>query len=242
MDVIPAIDLRGGKVVRLRQGDYNQQTTYADNPVAVAKEFADAGAPWVHIVDLDGAAEGITPHLEVCRRIAEAIQTPLEFGGGLRNLEAIDAVLAIGVGRVVLGTAAIESPSLVQAAIARHGTSRIVVGVDARDGMVATRGWKEQSSTRIEKLLEQMATLGVRRFIYTDIARDGTLTEPNFDAVASVVMAATELGSKVIASGGVSNVAHLERLADAGAEGAIVGTAIYSGVLDLSTALRAVGG
>jgi phosphoribosylformimino-5-aminoimidazole carboxamide ribotide isomerase len=242
MDVIPAIDLRGGKVVRLRQGDYNQQTTYSDDPIAVARGFAEAGAPWVHIVDLDGAAAGITPHLEVCRRIAEAIQTPLEFGGGLRSLEAIDAILDIGVGRVVLGTAAIEDSLLVQAAIAKHGTSRIVVGVDARDGMVATRGWIEQSSVRVEDLLEQMATLGVRRFVYTDIARDGMLTEPNFDAVASVVMAATELGSTVIASGGVSNVAHLARLADIGAEGTIVGSAIYTGALDLAEALRTVGG
>lgn len=242
MDVIPAIDLRGGKVVRLRQGDYNQQTTYSDDPIAIAQGFADAGAPWVHIVDLDGAAEGVTPHLEVCRRIAEAVHTPLEFGGGLRSLEAIDAILGIGVGRVVLGTAAIEDPSLVQAAVAKHGTSRIVVGVDARDGMVAVRGWKEQSSTRAEDLLEQMAALGVRRFVYTDIARDGMLTEPNFDAVASVVMAATELGSTVIASGGVSSVAHLERLADSGAEGAIVGSAIYTGALDLAEALRTVGG
>ena len=242
MDVIPAIDLRGGKVVRLRQGDYNQQTIYADDPIAVARGFAEAGAPWVHIVDLDGAAEGITPHLEVCRRIAEAIRTPLEFGGGLRSLEAIDAILAIGVGRVVLGTAAIEDPSLVQAAVTRHGTSRIVVGVDARDGMVAMRGWKEQSSTGVEELLEQMAALGVRRFIYTDIARDGMLTEPNFDAVASVVMVATDLGSTVIASGGVSNVAHLERLSETGAEGAIVGSALYTGALDLSEALRTVGG
>jgi len=131
---------------------------------------------------------------------------------------------------------------LVQAAIAKHGTSRIVVGVDARDGMVATRGWIEQSSVRVEDLLEQMATLGVRRFVYTDIARDGMLTEPNFDAVASVVMAATELGSTVIASGGVSNVAHLARLADIGAEGTIVGSAIYTGALDLAEALRTVGG
>lgn len=240
MEIIPSIDVRAGKVVRLHQGDYAKETVYADDPVAVARQFAATGATRIHIVDLDGAAAGKPVLLETLKRIIAGTGVPIQTGGGVRTLEAIANMLAIGIDRVVLGTVAVEQPALVQQAIAAHGAERVIVGLDARDGIVAVRGWKEQSSLKVDDLLVQMAGMGVRRFLYTDIARDGTLTSPNFEAYAAAVAIARPLGAHIIASGGVSALWHLPRLAEIGLEAAIIGRAIYTGDLPLADALKAV--
>ncbi|MBI2873315.1 MAG: 1-(5-phosphoribosyl)-5-[(5-phosphoribosylamino)methylideneamino]imidazole-4-carboxamide isomerase [Chloroflexi bacterium] len=239
MEVVPAIDLRGGRVVRLHQGDYEKETAYSSDPVGVALGFQRAGAPRIHVVDLDGAAAGRPANLEVVRSIVAAVELPVQVGGGLRRMDAVARVLEAGARRAILGTVAVEEPSLVREAVARYGAA-IVVGVDAREGVVAVRGWLRESSLMATELIRNMASLGVRRFVYTDIARDGTLTGPNIQATAEAVRAAGETGAAVIASGGVASVEHLQRLREAGVEGAIVGMAIYSGKLDLAEAIAAV--
>jgi phosphoribosylformimino-5-aminoimidazole carboxamide ribotide isomerase len=237
LDVIPAIDLRDGRCVRLVQGDYDRETVFSDDPIAVARRWAEEGAPRLHIVDLDGAREGRPVNDEIVRGIIEAVDLPVQVAGGVRDLGAVEGWLAAGAERVVLGTAALRDPDLVAEACRRHG-ERIVVSIDARDGVVAVEGWREATSEQAEALLPRLAALGVQRFVYTDIARDGTLTSPNFEAIEALVGATK---AAVIASGGVAEVAHLVRLAELGAEGAIVGLALYDGRLALPEALSAVG-
>ena len=236
MEVIPAIDLRGGRCVRLYQGDYAQETVFSDDPVAVAERWEGLGAPRLHLVDLDGAESGEPRNMDSIAGILEAVRIPVQLGGGIRTLEMAERLLGMGLARIILGTAAIKEPSLVEEACRRFGEG-IVVSIDARDGLVATHGWRHSSEVSAGELAERMAALGVRRFIYTDIWRDGTLTEPNFEAIARLI-SLTRL--PVIAAGGISSIAHLRRLAQLGAEGAIVGRALYTGDLDLAEALGAV--
>ncbi len=239
MEIIPAIDLRAGAVVRLFQGDYDRQTTFGNDPVGVAKQFEADGASRIHVVDLDGAKEGRRTQAAQVRAIAAAVAIPIELGGGLRSLADIDDAIADGAGRVILGTIAVRNPALVQDALARHGAERVVVGIDARDGMAAVSGWTQSSAATAADLLDAMAAAGVRRFIYTDIARDGALASPNFEAVARMVHRANRAdpAARLIASGGVAGVDHLRALASLDVEGAIVASAIYQGVLDLSAAI-----
>lgn len=236
MEVIPAIDLRGGRCVRLFQGDYARETVYSDDPVEVALRWQEMGAVRLHVVDLDGAAQGEPVNLEVVASIAGSIWTPLQLGGGIRSIETIERAIAMGAGRVVLGTSAVADPGLVESACQRFGPDALIVGVDARDGLVATRGWHESSDVTAIDLVHQMAALGVRRFVYTDISRDGTMTSPNFQAVEELMNGA---GFAVIASGGVSTIDHLRQLAALGVEGAIVGKALYEGAIDLREAIAA---
>ena len=237
MEVIPAIDLRGGRCVRLTQGDYDRETVFSDDPVAVARRWAEEGPPRLHIVDLDGAREGRPVNGGIVRAIIEAVELPVQVAGGVRDLEAVAGWLAAGADRVVLGTAAVRDPELVAEACRRHG-ERIVVSIDARDGRVAVEGWREATERRADDLLRDLAALGVQRFVYTDIARDGTLTSPNFDAIEAFAQATS---AAIIASGGVAEVAHLVRLAELGVEGAIVGLALYDGRVRLAEALAVVG-
>jgi len=241
MEVIPAIDLRGGAVVRLLQGDYDRQTTFDDDPVRAARRFEADGAPRIHVVDLDGAREGRRTQAEEVRAIAAAVGVPIQLGGGLRSQADVEEALADGADRVALGTAAIKEPALVAEALAAHGPERVVVGIDARDGVAAAEGWTESGAVVATDLLERMADLGVRRFIYTDIARDGALTSPNFAAAGDMIERAAARGARVVASGGVADVAHLRRLAELGAEGAIVGSALYRGAVDLASAVAELG-
>ena len=183
MEIIPAIDLRNGAVVRLLQGDYDRQTTFDDDPVRVAMQFAADAAPRIHLVDLDGAREGRRTQAAEVRAIAAAVGVPVQLGGGLRSADDISSALADGVDRIVFGTAAVEEPALVEQALANHGAERIIVGIDAREGMVSVSGWTAGSEVAATELLSRMADAGVRRFVYTDITRDGTLTSPNFPAV-----------------------------------------------------------
>jgi len=242
MEIIPAIDLRGGAVVRLLQGNYDRQTTFGDDPVGVARGFEADGAPRIHVVDLDGAREGRRTQAAEVRAVAAAVGIPIELGGGLRSSEDIAEALADGVDRVVLGTAAVEEPELIEQALAAHGPERVVVGIDARDGIASVSGWTESGSIPATDLLDRMADLGVRRFIYTDITRDGTLTSPNFSAVSDMVQRAEAAGNaRIIASGGIAEIDHLRTLASIGAEGAIIGVAIYLGTLDLAAAVAELG-
>ena len=227
MIVIPAIDLRGGRCVRLLQGDFARETVYGDDPVRMALRWQEAGAALLHVVDLDGAREGRPVQAPIVTAIAAALAIPVQSSGGLRTRDDIAALLDGGVRRVVLGTAVVENRDLLAAALAEWGPERIVVGIDAREGLVATRGWLATTAVRATDLARDLAALGVRHLIYTDIGRDGTLHEPNYAALAEMVAAS---GCGVIASGGVAHKEHLAALAaQPGVEGAIVGRALYTG-------------
>ena len=236
--VIPGVDIHEGRCVRLVQGDFARATVFEEDPLVAALRWQEEGAPWLHVVDLDGAAGGAPRNAEAIARIAAACRAPLEVSGGLRTLEQIAAVLALGVQRVVLGTLAVEQPEVLAAACDRWG-ERIVLGLDSRQGRVATRGWRRTTDLDAVAFARQMVERGVRRIIATDIERDGTLRAPNFSALAGLI---AEAGVPVIASGGVSRVEHLLRLCDLGAEGAIIGRALYDGSLRYAEAQAALAG
>ena len=212
------------------------ETVFSDDPLEVALKWQSLGAPRLHIVDLDGAATGELHNLDIIKEIASAVLIPTQLGGGIRRLETIEELLKAGIERVILGTAAVENPEIVEEACKKFRES-IIVGVDARDGYIATRGWRQETDLEALKFVESMVRLGVRRFIYTDINRDGTLTEPNFTAITGLIDA---VRLPIIASGGVSTINHLSMLQKLGAEGAIVGKALYTGDIDLKRALAAV--
>ena len=237
MEVIPAIDLRGGRCVRLYQGDFAQETVYSDAPETVAEQWAGLGATRLHVVDLDGARDGVPANLGCLEQIAAAVDVPLQFGGGVRTAEGARRVLAAGSDRVILGTAALESPTLVSELVDRYGADRLVVGVDMRDGEVVLRGWTKGGGLRAVELIDRMRAFGVTRFMFTDVSRDGTLTEPNFTEVETLV---GRPGMSLIAAGGIATVDHLVRLARAGVEAAVVGKALYTSDIDLEEALAAV--
>ncbi|MCK5653577.1 MAG: 1-(5-phosphoribosyl)-5-[(5-phosphoribosylamino)methylideneamino]imidazole-4-carboxamide isomerase [Dehalococcoidia bacterium] len=236
MEVIPAIDLKSGKCVRLYQGDYDQETVFSEEPTEIARRWQSLGARRLHVIDLDGAAKGELCHVSIIKEITRSVHIPLQLGGGLRRIEAITQALELGVACAILGTAAIEDHALIQEACNRLGNC-IIVSIDARDGYVATHGWQETTTVTAIELVQRMASLGVERIIYTDITRDGTLTEPNFGAVAELV-AKTSL--PIIAAGGIASLEHIKRLAQFGVEGVIVGRALYTGHIDLKEALAYV--
>ncbi|MGB2828261.1 MAG: 1-(5-phosphoribosyl)-5-[(5-phosphoribosylamino)methylideneamino]imidazole-4-carboxamide isomerase [Dehalococcoidales bacterium] len=233
--MIPAVDIRDGRCVRLYQGDYEQETVFSDDPLEVALKWQAKGAPRLHVVDLDGAAEGELRNLDIIKEIARAMLIPVQLGGGIRRLETIEKVLKEGVDRVVLGTAAVENAELLREACRKFRDS-VVVSIDADEGQVAIRGWRQTTEMTIYSLISAMVKIGVKRFIYTDISRDGTLTEPNFNAISEVVDATR---ASVIAAGGISSLNHLKMLQKLGVEGAIVGKALYTGDIDLKRAIAA---
>lgn len=242
MIVFPAIDLRGGRCVRLRQGDPQAETVFGDDPAAMAQRWVAYGAAWLHVVNLDGALEderASAINLQALQQILGSVQVPVQFGGGLRTLDDVARVLDLGVSRVVLGTAAVRNHALVAQALARFGSERIVAGLDARNGKVAIRGWQETTDVQAAALGRELGNLGIERAVYTDIARDGTLDGPNLAAVADL---ASETGLRVIASGGVAHLKDLHALSRLGdrVEGAIVGQALYKGTIDLRAALDLV--
>jgi phosphoribosylformimino-5-aminoimidazole carboxamide ribotide isomerase len=238
MEVIPALDLKSGRCVRLYQGDYQKETVYSDDPLSVALAWQEQGASRLHLVDLDGAAQGRPANLEAITAITKGLNIPVQVGGGIRDVETAETLLAAGVSRVVIGTAAVEEPPLVERLCLKQGSERVVVAVDARNGQVAIKGWQENTSISALELAQQMAGLGVCRLLYTDISRDGTLTEPNFAANAMLVQ---KTGLAVLASGGIALVEHIRRLAATGVEGAIVGRALYTGDIRLAEAIASVG-
>jgi len=237
LTIYPAIDLKGGKVVRLAEGDMNRATVYGDDPAAQARAFAEAGADHLHVVDLDGAFAGRSVNGDIVRAIVKAFPGKVQLGGGIRSREAIEQWLDLGVSRVVIGTAALESPDLVRDA-ARELPGRIVVAADARDGYVATRGWADVSDVAVADLANRFADVGVAALLFTDVGRDGMLQGSN---VRATIDLARHTRLPVIASGGVSglvDIADLARHAAEGIEGVITGRALYDGRLDLAAALR----
>ncbi len=236
MELIPAIDIKDGACVRLYQGDFNQATVYGSDPAAMARRWVEQGATRLHVVDLDGAKAGRPINTATVQAITRAVNIPVQLGGGLRRAEDVAVVLDSGVARVILGTAAVRQPELVEQMVARFG-DRIIVGVDAHNGRVATSGWTELASIEAVDLVTRMGQVGVQRVIYTDIARDGTLTEPNYNATAALVQPG---GPAIIASGGIASTLHLVRLAALGVEGVIIGRALYTGNIGLPAAFDAL--
>lgn len=230
MEIIPAVDLRGGRCVRLYRGDYNKETVYSEDPVAMARNFEAQGARRLHVVDLDGAAGGKLCNSSAIEGIIRAVRIPVQVGGGVRRLETVEYLLGLGADRVILGTLAVEEPKLVAEACRKFG-DHIIISLDAQEGYLRSHGWLKGTDLPVVQLALELESLGVRRFIYTDIARDGTLTEPNFKAIAELK---ARLHVPLIVAGGISQVEHLRKLAEMGLEGAILGRALYSGKLNFS--------
>lgn len=240
MIIYPAIDIKEGKCVRLFQGKMEEVTIYSGNPVDVAKRWEQAGAQFIHLVDLDGAIAGEPKNLKIVERIVNAIKVPVQFGGGVRNPHLLKLVLDLGVSRVVLGTSAIKTPEFIIDACQAYG-SQIAVGIDSKEGKIAIRGWKEATEEEILDAAKRMEQIGVQRLICTDIERDGTLQGPNIEIMRGLAQA---VGIPIIASGGISSLKDLERLKELeplGVEGVIVGRALYTGAFTLEEAI-AVGG
>jgi phosphoribosylformimino-5-aminoimidazole carboxamide ribotide isomerase len=241
MMIIPAIDLRDAKCVRLYQGKLEEETVFSDDPVAVANRWAELGAPFLHVVDLDGAFCGYPRNLDIVREIARSVNIPVQVGGGIRTMETVAQVLATGVSRVILGTAAISQQSMVKEACREFG-SRILAGIDSRDGQVAVEGWAATVDRTAHDLARQLADLGVERIIYTDIRRDGTMSGPNLEATRELAQAS---GLKIIASGGMASLEDVEKIArleQYGVEGVILGKALYTGAISLPEALALAAG
>lgn len=239
MLIIPAIDLKDGKCVRLEQGLMEKATIYSGDPAGTARHWESEGAELLHVVDLNGAFAGAPRNLNAIKAIRSAISIPIEVGGGIRDMATIETLVSIGIDRIILGTAAVENPDFVSKAC-REFPGKIIVGIDAKDGLVAIKGWAEVTSIKAVELAKRMQDLGVIAIIYTDIKRDGMLTGPNIEATEAL---ARGLGIPVIASGGVSSLKDIQALysiARAGVEGVIVGKAIYSGALDLKKAIAFV--
>jgi phosphoribosylformimino-5-aminoimidazole carboxamide ribotide isomerase len=238
MIIFPAIDLRDGRCVRLVEGKLENETVFSDDPAAMARNWQAQGAEFLHVVDLDGAFAGIPKNLAVVKDIVEAVDIPVQLGGGIRSLETIQAIFDAGVNRVIIGTSSVSQPELVRDAITQFGSERVVIGIDARDGKVALKGWVDVTEVRAIELARQMQEMGVRHIIFTDIARDGKLQGPN---LASIKEMAAALNIGVIASGGVANIEDiyaLKELEACGVEGVIVGKAIYTGGLDVAAAIK----
>ena len=234
MRMYPAIDLKDGECVRLFKGDYDKKTVYSTDAVATALAWQESGADFLHVVDLDGARSGDGKNREIIRKICSAVSMKVQTGGGIRTMEDIDALLDAGVERVILGTAAVKNFALVEEAVKKYG-SRIAVGVDAKDGFVATDGWEKVSELSAVDFAKKVEKAGVRTIIYTDIATDGAMCGPNVEAMEEMVR---ETGLNVIASGGVSCIDDIKALLKTGVEGAITGRAIYDGALDLKEAVE----
>ncbi len=234
MKIFPAIDLYEGKAVRLYKGDYARMTVYSENPVEIAMDFKAQGAEWIHLVDLEGARDGDTPNLDTIRRIVKESGLRAEVGGGIRSIEVIEKYLSAGVERVILGTAAVTDPAFLSEAVSRFG-ERIAVGVDIKDGCVAIKGWRETSALEAFDFCRKLEALGVKTVICTDISKDGAMQGTNhalYDAMRA------ELGMQIIASGGVSDISDVKRLAEANMYGAIIGKAYYTNAISIKEAIE----
>ncbi len=238
MLVIPAIDLRNGKCVRLVEGKLAHETVYSDEPAEIARKWEGLGAKFLHLVDLDGAFAGQPRNTEIIAGILQAVSIPAELGGGIRDMETVSAYLEMGIARVILGTAAVSDPALVEEACRKFGGERIVLGVDARDGMVAVHGWDATVTKTAVELANELKELGIKRIIYTDIKRDGTLKGPNLESTREI---AEKTSLQVTASGGIAcldDIRAVKKLEPFGVDSVITGKALYDGRLDLAEALR----
>ncbi len=234
MIIFPAIDLMEHKAVRLLKGDYQQMTVYNDDPVAVARDFAAAGATHIHMVDLEGARDGTTPHIDIVRRVAQETALRVEIGGGVRDMATVERYLAAGVDRVILGTAAVTDEAFLREAVATYG-AHVAVGADVKDGYVAIKGWLEQSAYTLEEFMAKMQSLGITTVICTDISRDGAMRGTNRALYREL---SQRYDMQIVASGGVSSMEDVEALAAMGLYGAIIGKAYYTGAIDLRRAIE----
>lgn len=235
--IYPAIDLRGGKCVRLYQGDFEQETVYHDSPEEIARSFYNQGAEWLHVVDLDGAKAGQPVNDHIIKEMASVVPINIEVGGGVRDIDSVEAYLKAGIKRVILGSSAISQPDFVKMAL-KHYPDQIVIGIDARDGKVAVEGWIETTEISAIELGKELAAVGAQTFIYTDITRDGALKGPNIEEIQHFAL---ETGRSVIASGGVSQISDVKRLAEkasSGISGVIIGKALYTNLVSLNDALK----
>ena len=239
MQILPAIDIKEGQAVRLFKGDFNQKTVVNPDVIGQSKIFAQAGIDFIHVVDLDGALDGRATNRDLIAKLKKESGLGVEVGGGIRTLEQIEDYLAVGIDRVIIGSMAVKNPDFVKAALEKFGSDKIVVGIDAKNGMVATEGWLETSNVDYISLAKAMEKIGVTLFVYTDIDRDGTLTGPNFEHYDRLVAELTT--AKVIASGGIAEQSDLVKLQQIGVAGTIVGKAYYNGNISLEE-LKAFGG
>ncbi|NLP14418.1 MAG: 1-(5-phosphoribosyl)-5-[(5-phosphoribosylamino)methylideneamino]imidazole-4-carboxamide isomerase [Clostridium sp.] len=234
MIIYPAVDIKGGRCVRLIQGEFDKVTVYSDNPVEMALKWEQLGAQYLHVVDLDGARTGQVQNIPIISEMAVKLGIPVQMGGGIRTIETIETILCKGIHRIILGTSAVKDPNLVKQALKNFGDS-IAIGIDAKDGMVAIEGWAKTSEFTAIGFARKMEQLGAKTIIYTDISRDGMLKGPNLKAMEEMVKA---VGIEVIASGGVSNLEDIRHLKEVGVSGAIVGKALYTKDLDLKEAIE----
>ncbi len=234
MKIFPAIDLYGGKAVRLFKGDYAQMTVYGDDPVAIAKDFEKQGATHIHVVDLEGAEKGEPVHANIVERIVKETRLFLEIGGGIRQMERIDAYLSVGAGRVILGTAAVTDEEFLKSALEKYG-EKIAVGADIADGRIAIRGWKEKSDYTAEAFFEKMQNLGVKTVICTDVSKDGAMKGANLALYKAL---SERFAIQLVASGGVSSLEDVKALSEMGVYGAIIGKAYYVGAICLKEAIE----
>ncbi len=234
MQLYPAIDMKNGQCVRLRQGAFADMTVYSDAPEKMALHWQEQGATFLHLVDLDGALAGRSVNEPVIRRIAQTVSIPIQIGGGIRSREAAERMLSLGIRRVIIGTKAVENPEFLKELVSEFGSEAIVAGIDARDGMAATQGWEQTSSVKALDLALLMKDYGIRHIVYTDISRDGMLSGPNVEATRLMT---AETGIDIIASGGVSGMEDLENLYREGIQGAIIGKALYENRIDLKEAV-----
>lgn len=239
MQILPAIDIKEGQAVRLFKGDFNQKTVVNPDVIGQSKIFAQAGIDFIHVVDLDGALDGRATNRDLIAKLKKESGLGVEVGGGIRTLEQIEDYLAVGIDRVIIGSMAVKNPDFVKAALEKFGSDKIVVGIDAKNGMVATEGWLETSNVDYISLAKAMEKIGVTLFVYTDVDRDGTLTGPNFEHYERLVAELTT--AKVIASGGIAEQSDLVKLQEIGVAGTIVGKAYYNGNVSLEE-LKAFGG
>lgn len=235
MQLYPAIDIRNGQCVRLRQGQFHDQEVYSNSPVKVAKQWENQGATFIHLVDLDGALHGHGVNEDVIKEIANSVSIPVQVGGGIRTIKDIENKINLGVNRVIIGTKAVENPAFIREAINTFGAERIVIGIDAKNGMVAIEGWEKVSNYNAVTLATEMKELGVKTIVYTDIAKDGMLQGPNVECTKEMV---DVTGLDIIASGGVSSLKDLESVNQVHVHGAIIGKALYENRINLEEAIQ----
>lgn len=234
MQIYPAIDIKNGQCVRLKQGRFDDMTIYGDDPMKVAENWVKSGASYLHVVDLDGARQGTSYNQIVLQKMTESFSIPVQTGGGIRSMRDIEEKLSLGISRVVLGTVAVKNPELVAEAVKVYG-EKIAVGIDAMNGRVAIQGWEEVSQISAIDLCKKMVKFGVKTIVYTDISKDGMMTGPNIEATKEIIK---ETGVKIIASGGIATIMDLENLEAIGAHGTIIGKALYQGELKLSNVIQ----
>ncbi|MCH5211796.1 MAG: 1-(5-phosphoribosyl)-5-[(5-phosphoribosylamino)methylideneamino]imidazole-4-carboxamide isomerase [Oscillospiraceae bacterium] len=234
MRIYPAIDIKDGQCVRLLKGRFDKITVYGNDPAEMAKKWESLGGEFIHVVDLDGALKGHGVNAEAIKRICESVSVPVQTGGGIRTMQDIEDKLACGISRVIIGTKAVSNPEFVREAVEKYG-DKIVIGIDAKDGMVAIEGWEKTSEFGAVEFAKKIADMGVKTIVYTDIATDGTLAGPNVAAMKEMV---ENVNIDVIASGGIGNIEHIKSLVPVGVEGVITGRALYTGDLDLTEAIK----